>query len=264
MLRELSVQNLALIEDARVELQGGYCAWTGETGAGKSLLLTAIGLVLGEKASSDLVRSGKEEARAAAVFELRDPELRSDVEAILGGSVDDDTLILTRRISAQGRSQAHANGLPVAVATLKQLGRRLIDPHGQHQTLALLDPEHQRNLLDAFGSLDSVLDRYRKARSAHDALRKRRLALMEAADRRLRERDLLAFECDELSSAEPKAGENDELSARGTPARERGRAAIGVVRRVSAVVRARWVGPGASRQGRKAAFTSGGWRSGTV
>jgi DNA repair protein RecN (Recombination protein N) len=212
MLRELSVQNLALIEDARVELHGGYCAWTGETGAGKSLLLTALGLVLGEKASSDLVRSGKDEARAAAVFELTEPGLREDVEAILGGTLDDESLILTRRISAQGRSQAHANGLPVAVATLRQLGRRLIDLHGQHQTLALLDPDHQRSLLDAFGNLNAVLARYQEARASHDALRKRRQALIEAAERRLRERDLLAFEREELASAEPKPGENDELT----------------------------------------------------
>ena len=89
MLRELSVQNLALIEDARIDLRGGYCAWTGETGAGKSLLLTALGLVLGGKASSELVRSGKDEARAAAVFEVADSTLRADLEAILGGPIDD-------------------------------------------------------------------------------------------------------------------------------------------------------------------------------
>src|SRR6516165_9958848 len=112
MLRELSVQNLALIEDARVELEPGYCVWTGETGAGKSLLLTALGLVLGAKASADLVRAGKDEARAAAVFDLSDPDQRRDVEAILGGEIEDGQLILTRRVSAPGRSVAHANGLP--------------------------------------------------------------------------------------------------------------------------------------------------------
>ena len=78
MLRELSVQNLALIEDVQVELEGGFCAWTGETGAGKSLLLTALGLVLGGKASADLVRSGKAEARASAVFEIEDQALRGE------------------------------------------------------------------------------------------------------------------------------------------------------------------------------------------
>src|SRR6187551_1277806 len=98
MLRELAVHHLALIEDVRVELREGFCAWTGETGAGKSLLLTALGLVLGGKASGDLVRSGKTEARAAAVFDVSDVELRADVEAILGGVVEDDQLVLTRRI----------------------------------------------------------------------------------------------------------------------------------------------------------------------
>ena len=103
MLRELSVQNLALIEDIHIELQAGYCAWTGETGAGKSLLLTALGLVLGGKASAELVRAGKTEARAAAVFDVSDPATRRAVEDVLGGQVDDDLLILTRRVSAQGR-----------------------------------------------------------------------------------------------------------------------------------------------------------------
>src|SRR3954449_6504415 len=101
VLRELSVQNLALIEDARVELRPGYCAWTGETGAGKSLLLTALGLVLGAKATADLVRSGKVEARAAAVFDVSDPALRADLEVILGGPIEEDQLILTRRVTAQ-------------------------------------------------------------------------------------------------------------------------------------------------------------------
>src|SRR3954447_11797942 len=100
VLRELSVQNLALIEDACVELRDGYCAWTGETGAGKSLLLTALGLVLGDKASADLVRSEKSEARAAAVFELDDDALRADLQAILGGPIDGEELILVRRVSA--------------------------------------------------------------------------------------------------------------------------------------------------------------------
>src|SRR3954452_17552527 len=103
MLRELSVQNLALIEDARVELEPGYCAWTGETGAGKSLLLTALGLVLGGKASAELVRQGCGEARGSAVFELAEETLRAEVEAVLGAEVEDEQLILTRRVSPQGK-----------------------------------------------------------------------------------------------------------------------------------------------------------------
>ncbi|QDV33486.1 DNA repair protein RecN [Tautonia plasticadhaerens] len=213
MLRELSVQNLALIEDARIELRDGYCAWTGETGAGKSLLLTALGLVLGGKASAELVRSGKEEARAAAIFDLSDDEaLKAEIEAILGGPLDEDQLILTRRIGSKGRSVSHANGMPVPVATLRRIGPRLIDVHGQHETRTLLDPDRQRGLLDDYGGHDAVLLAYREAREAHDAIRRRRLRLIEAAQRRHRERELLTFERDELSAADPKPGEYEELS----------------------------------------------------
>jgi DNA repair protein RecN (Recombination protein N) len=213
VLRELSVRNLALIEDARVELQAGYCAWTGETGAGKSLLLTALGLVLGGKASADLVRAGKTEARAAAVFELTEPGLKADVEAILDAPLDDegDQLILTRRISAQGRGAAHVNGMPVTVATLQALGARLIDIHGQHQGRALLEPDRQRALLDAHGGLDALRDDYRARREAHAALRRRRLELIRAAHERQRERALLEFERDELAAADPRPGEHEEL-----------------------------------------------------
>ena len=212
MLRELSVQNLALIEDARIDLRPGYCAWTGETGAGKSLLLTALGLVLGGKASGDLVRDGKDEARAAAVFDLAGPSLRHDLEAILGGPIDDDQLILTRRVSSQGRSASHANGLPVAVATLKALGERLIDVHGQDEGRALLDPDRQRSLLDAFGSFGPLLGAYREKREAHSALLDRRTALLLDSQARERERALLAFERDELAAAGPRPGEAEDLA----------------------------------------------------
>ncbi len=212
MLRELSVQNLALIEDTRVELEPGYCAWTGETGAGKSLLLTALGLVLGGKASAELVRQGCGEARAAAVFEMTNPTLRGEVETILGAQVEDEQLILTRRISMQGKGQAHANGMPVAVATLRALGERLIDVHGQHEGRALLEPDRQRDWLDAYAGLEERIAAYRSARDAFDAVRKRRAALIEASTQRERERALLAFEREELAALEPKPGEHEALS----------------------------------------------------
>ena len=212
MLRELSVQNLALIEDARIDLRPGYCSWTGETGAGKSLLLTALGLVLGGKASADLVRDGRDEARAAVAVDLGDPTLRADLEAILGGPVDDDHLILTRRVAASGRTSAHANGLPVPIATLRALGERLIDIHGQHESRALLDPDRQRHLLDAFGGAEPALASYKKARTAHAGLLDRRRALVRDAEARERERALLTFEAEELAAAAPRTGEHDDLA----------------------------------------------------
>ncbi|MGE3819595.1 MAG: DNA repair protein RecN, partial [Isosphaeraceae bacterium] len=212
MLRELSVQNLALIEDLRVELSPGYCAWTGETGAGKSLLLTALGLVLGGKASADLVRSGKTEARAAAVFDLSEPRLRAEVEAVLGGPIDDDQVILTRRVSASGRGSAQVNAMPVTVGTLQALGAILLDVHGQTEGRALTDPDRQRALLDAYGGLGPLVEEYRQKREAFEALRKRGRDLLKQAQERSRERALLEFERDELAAANPRVGEVLELS----------------------------------------------------
>jgi DNA repair protein RecN (Recombination protein N) len=211
VLRELSVQNLALIEDAQVELEEGFCAWTGETGAGKSLLLTALGLALGSKASADLARAGKAEARAAAVFEIKDRSLRGEIEAIVGTSLEDDSLIITRRITSQGRSSAQVNGMPVTIATLQRLGTLLVDIHGQLEGRALLDPHHQRALLDAFGGLAPQLEEYRWARAAFDGLRRKRDDLIETAQARQRERALLEFERDELVAAEAKVGEYEDL-----------------------------------------------------
>src|SRR3954453_19583875 len=135
MLRELAVQNLALIEDVRVELEPGFCAWTGETGAGKTLLLTALGLLLGERGSADLLRAGADELRITGRFELPRPELRQEVERILGGALEDEQVILTRRLNRAGRSSGYVNEQPVAAATLRQLGSVLVDVHGQRESL---------------------------------------------------------------------------------------------------------------------------------
>src|SRR2546423_15650268 len=103
MLRELAVQNLALIEDVRVELQPGFCAWTGETGAGKALLLEAVGLLLGERGTTELLRAGAEELRITGRFELASQEIRAEVERILGTALDEDQVIVSRRLTRAGR-----------------------------------------------------------------------------------------------------------------------------------------------------------------
>src|SRR3954454_17198971 len=122
MLRELSVQNLALIEDVRVELQPGFCAWTGETGAGKSLLLGALGLLLGERGSAELLRTGAEELRITGRFELDGAAARGEVEQGLDTTLERGEVILPRRLTRQGRSHAYVNDQPVAVSTLRKIG----------------------------------------------------------------------------------------------------------------------------------------------
>src|SRR5260370_21955534 len=114
MLRELAVQNLALIEDVRVELQPGFCAWTGETGAGKSLLLGALGLLRGDRGSADLLRAGADELRVVGRFELTDAEARAAAAEVLGAPPDEDEVILARRLTRAGRSHAYVNNQPAA------------------------------------------------------------------------------------------------------------------------------------------------------
>src|SRR6476659_4999018 len=115
MIGELSVQNLALIEDVRVELSPGFCAWTGETGAGKSLLLGALDLLLGGRGSTDLIRTGPDELRVTGRFELLRPALREGAERVLGVPPADEPLVLSRRLSRARRSYAYMNDQPVAL-----------------------------------------------------------------------------------------------------------------------------------------------------
>jgi DNA repair protein RecN (Recombination protein N) len=221
MLRELSVQNLALIEDVRIELQPGFCAWTGETGAGKTLLLEALGLLLGERGSVDLLRAGVEELRLIGRFELARPELRSEVRAILEQEIEEDQIILNRRLTRSGRSYAYVNEQPVALSTLRRLGTVLVDIHGQRESQSLLQPAYQLRLLDSFGDLDAQREKYQTLAETVRELRRRLTSLDRERQQRQRELALLRFEREELDAAALQPGELAEL------ARERERLANG-------------------------------------
>jgi DNA repair protein RecN (Recombination protein N) len=212
MLRELSVQNLALIEDVRVELEPGFCAWTGETGAGKTLLLEALGLLLGERGSADLMRARADEIRVVGRFELTRPELRAHVESIVGAPCEDEELTLARRLTSAGRSYAYANEQPVAAATLRQLRGVLVDVHGQRESQSLLESAYQLQLLDAFGNLEESRARYKELRDQVRRLRERLAELQAARSQRQRELALARFERDELDAAALVQGELAELA----------------------------------------------------
>jgi DNA repair protein RecN (Recombination protein N) len=212
MLRELAVQNLALIEDVRVELHPGFCAWTGETGAGKSLLLGALGLLLGERGNADLIRTGADELRVTGRFELTRPEQRAIAAEILQTTVEEDDLILTRRLSRSGRSSALVNDLPVAVATLKRIGEMLVDVHGQRESYSLLQPAFQLELLDAFGKLSEQRKKYDVAAEAVRGLRRKFKELSDARANRQRELSLVRFEREDLDNAKLLPNELPALS----------------------------------------------------
>ena len=212
MLRELAVQNLALIEDVRVELYPGFCAWTGETGAGKSLLLGALGLLLGERGSADLIRTGADELRVTGRFELTRPGQREAAADILQAPVEEDDLILTRRLARSGRSSALVNDQPVAVATLRRIGEMLVDIHGQRESYSLLQPAYQLELLDAFGRLADPRRKYAAAADRVRDLRKAFRELSEARQTRQRELSLVRFERDDLDAAKLTPGELPALA----------------------------------------------------
>lgn len=210
MLRELSVQNLALIEDVRVELQPGFCAWTGETGAGKTLLLEALGLLLGDRGSADLLRAGADELRITGRFDLGSP-LSTQVADLLAAPAQDE-IILTRRLTSSGRSYAYVNEQPVSVGTLRQLGGLLVDVHGQRESQSLLEPAYQLQLLDAFGGMEPLRADYQKTADRVRDLRRRLHTLTAERQQRQRDLALLRFEREEIDKAAPQAGEMPALA----------------------------------------------------
>ena len=212
MLRELSVQNLALIEDVRVELHSGFCAWTGETGAGKSLLLGALGLLLGERGSADLIRTGADELRVTGRFELTRAEQREAAAEVLQTAFEEDDLILTRRLSRSGRSSALVNDVPVAVATLRRIGEMLVDVHGQRESYSLLQPAYQLELLDAFGKLTNLRTKYVEKADRVRELRAQFKGLSDAKAARQRELALVRFEREDLDNAKLTPGELPSLA----------------------------------------------------
>lgn len=212
MLVELSVQNLALIEDVRVELAPGFCAWTGETGAGKSLLLGALDLLLGGRGSVEMIRTSADELRVTGRFELIRPILREGAERVLGVPLEDDQLILARRLSRSGRSYAYANDQPVALATIRTLSELLVDVHGQRESQSLLQPAYQLQLLDDFGKLNAARQQYADLADRVRALRRERNDIVAKQQQRQRDLALLQFEREELDRAALSVGECEGLT----------------------------------------------------
>jgi DNA repair protein RecN (Recombination protein N) len=210
MLRELTIQNLAIIEEARIEFRRGLNVLTGETGAGKSLLVGALELVLGERAKGEWIRSGAEEARVEAVF---DPQGNEELLSILeeAGLNADDGLVVRRTVTRSGKNRIYINDRACTLGLLETLGRTLVDIHGQHEHQSLLHTRRHRELLDLFGGHQALLTQVSEGtRSCRDL--RTGLARMEESYRRMiAEKELTAFQCEEISRARLRSGEEEEL-----------------------------------------------------
>ena len=196
MLVEISIENLGIIEMSRLTFSDGFSVFTGETGAGKTMLVEAINLVCGRRAETSVIRDGADEAHVEARF----------VE--VGADGEEEEIILSRTIHREGRSRAYINGRMATVTALSEMGERLVDIHGQHGHQSLLTASAQREALDQFGNIDvSPLVEAREAVTQIDAL----LAALGGDEKsRAREIDLLSFQCEEIESAAIASPHEDE------------------------------------------------------
>jgi len=206
MLLELRLRNFLLIEEARLSLGPGFTVLTGETGAGKSLLVKALRLVLGERGGADYLRPGAGEAVVEAL--LSSPELPERLSTL---GLEPAEEILVRRVITPERSRIFINGSPVPLKMLAQLTRGLVVLTGQHEFRTLLSPEYRLRLLDAFAGTRELLQGYREVFFRLKEVRERRRALEEELSRLARERDFLDFQIREIEEAGLSPGEDEEL-----------------------------------------------------
>ena len=211
MLTELRIRNFAIIESVTLPLGQGFNVLSGETGAGKSIIVGALGLLLGERASADLIRSGAEKATVEGVFDVA--KVRGIVELAdeRGIDVEDDTLVLKREIAANGRGRAWINGAPVTATVLAEIGRQLVNLHGQHDAQTLLDGESQRRILDAFGGAESQSDLVRRISGELSGVRREIASLSSRRAEAEKRADYLRHVAKEIEDARLSPGEDAKL-----------------------------------------------------
>ena len=220
MLSLLHIENIAIIESADISFDKGFNVLTGETGAGKSIVIDSISAVLGERTSRELIRTGAKSALVNAVFTGTLPQKWLENN---GFPVSGEELMLQREIQGDGRNACRVNGRPLTVAQLRELGRQLLNIHGQHDGQQLLDPDCHLDYLDSFGKTGALLESYRAAYRSMADLRRRISELEMDEAERSRRVDTLEYQIRELERAELRPGEDEELDARKTLLRSSGK-----------------------------------------
>jgi DNA repair protein RecN (Recombination protein N) len=213
MLTTLRIKNLALVADLTLELQSGFNAITGETGAGKSIIIGALNLVLGERADRTLIRSGSENCSVEAVFDTK--QLRAPLKVFLQENglepCEENQLVLKRTFSANGTNRQFINGSPTTLNILASLGEWLVDMHGPHDHQSLLHPAKQLLILDAFGGLEKLRANFSERAQRHSAIEAEKSKLIVDEKTYAQQLDLLRFQVQEIFSAKLQADEENEL-----------------------------------------------------
>lgn len=214
MLSHLSIQNVALIDNLIIEFCDGFNVLTGETGAGKSIIVDAIGLMLGERADRELIQTGKDHAQVEGLFCLKHPEKVAPILEQYGIPIEDDgTLLLMRQLSRSGRNVCRINGQMVTLSILKEIGQYLVDIHGQHQHQSLLNPDYHIEILDRLGGdvIALLKQQVGQLYSQWKAVRREMEDLINLERDGERMKDLLSYQINEIAAANLKVGEDTEL-----------------------------------------------------
>ena len=218
MLRELHIQNLAVIQDATVEFHGGLNCFTGQTGAGKSLVIGALEILLGLRQPADILRKGgrgNAEGRITGVFQIASENLRQEIASATDLPLEaEPELIIARRIFETGRTSASLNGSPITGAMLKRVGEILVDVHGQHDAQFLLKPANQLAVIDDFGSCSALRLRFAELFHERQTLVQQQRELSASRTLRKQQLELYEFQAKEIDEANLVAGEYEELTAR--------------------------------------------------
>ncbi len=213
MLTSLKIENVAIIESAAIEFGCGLNVLTGETGAGKSIVIDSINAVLGERTSKDIIRTGADCAKVYAVFE----DISDNVVSLLeetGVDCEDNVLIINRVINRDGKNTCRINGMPVTVNMLKFIAKELINVHGQHDNQALLSPDKHCSFIDKFADNSDLIEQYKESYDKLCEIRSRLKSMKSDESNKAQKIDLLTYQIDELEKAQIRVGEKDELNDR--------------------------------------------------
>ena len=214
MLKTLDIENIAVIEKAQIEFSAGFNVLTGETGAGKSIVVDSINAILGERTSRELVRNGADFAFVSALFTDINDTVKDKLSELGYIPEDDNSLLLTRRISSDGKSACKINGRPATVSVLREVGDTLVNIHGQHDSQSLLNPDCHYKFIDMLSGGSKLIENYKSAFSEFIHIRRRLKQLTAQAEKNDNNTELLDFQINELENADIKAGETEKLTAR--------------------------------------------------
>lgn len=211
MLTTLYIENIAVIEKTSIDFSQGLNVLTGETGAGKSIIIDSINAIMGQRTSKELVRTGAKTALVTAQFDDVNDTVKAKLAELGYNNEDDDTLILQRTISATGKSSCKINARPASVTVLKEVAKNLINIHGQHESYELFSPDTHIDYIDSFGELKNELEDYREKYKKYKALKKQLNEANSDESARLHEIDLLTYQTTELFNADVQPDEIEQL-----------------------------------------------------